>query len=265
MTLEEKFNEYREKANYKLDKRLPLICMIDGRRFSIRIKKKFKRPFDDLFISLMNKTAAYTSKNIQCCKFAYVQSDEISFFIDSRNEINQPFFEYRLCKLNSLISSIATGFFNLEMIKHNLPICECASSRDIMEGVNDFFNNYNPYQFDCKSFNVDNNDDVYAWFLYRQLDCIKNSKQQTVQTYIPHNDLLNLNSDEQIELLKSKYNIDWNDYESGKKFGRFIWKEEEMHHSEEYGDYLRSVWTSHDGWELNTEEGREKFEKQLNL
>lgn len=265
MTLEEKFNEYREKVNFKLNKSLPLICMIDGRGFSKRIKKKFKRPFDDFFIDLMNKTAEYTSKEIQCCKFAYVQSDEISFFIDSRNEINQPFFEYRLCKLNSLISSIATGFFNLEMIKYNLSICECASFKDIMEGVNDFFSKYKPYQFDCKSFNVDNNNDVYAWFLYRQLDCIKNSKQQTAQTYIPHKDLLNLNSDEQIELLKSIYNIDWSNYENGKKFGRFIWKEEEMHHSEEYGDYLRSVWKSHDGWELNTEHGKEKFINQLNI
>ena len=220
MTLEEKFNEYREKVNYKLDKNLPLICMIDGRGFSKRVKKKFKRPFDDSFISLLNKTAEYTSKNIQCCKFAYVQSDEISFYIDSINEINQPFFEYRLCKLNSLISSIATGFFNTEIIKNSLPISEYASSGDNIQMINDFFKKYKPFQFDCKSFNVNDNNDVYAWFLYRQLDCIKNSKQQTAQTYIPHNDLLNLNSDEQIELLKSKYNIDWNDYDAGKKFGK---------------------------------------------
>lgn len=129
--------------------------------------------------------------------------------------------------------------------------------------INDFFNNYKPFQFDCKSFNVENDNDVYAWFLYRQLDCIKNSKQQAAQTYISHNDLLNLNSDEQVELLKTRNNIDWNDYEAGKKFGRFIWKEEEMHHSEQYGDYLRSVWVSHDGWELNTKEGREKFINQI--
>lgn len=122
MTLEEKFNEYREKVNYKLDKDLPLICMIDGRGFSKRVKKKFDRPFDDFFIDLMNRTAEYTSKNIQCCKFAYVQSDEISFFIDSRNEISSPFFEYRLCKLNSLISSTATGYFNTEMIKAQITV-----------------------------------------------------------------------------------------------------------------------------------------------
>lgn len=265
MTLEEKFNEYREKVNYKLDKDLPLICIIDGRGFSKRIKKKFKRPFDDFFISLMNKTAEFTSKEIQCCKFAYVQSDEISFFIDSRNEINQPFFEYRLCKLNSLISSIATGFFNTEMIKTNLPISEYASSGDNVQMINNFFNNYKPYQFDCKAFNVEDNNDVYAWFLYRQLDCIRNSKQQTAQTYISHSDLLNLNVDEQIELLKSRHNIDWTNYEVGKKFGRFIWKEEEIHNSNEYGDYLRSVWKSHDGWELNTKEGKDKFINQLNL
>lgn len=265
MTLEEKFNEYRERVNYKLDKNLPLICTVDGRGFSKRIKEKFEKPFDNLFIYLMNKTAENTSKSIPNCKIAYVQSDEISFFIDFRKDIEKPFFEYRLCKLNSLISSTVTGFFNIEMIKAKLPVSEYASGEDNIRMINDFFKNYDPYQFDCKSFNVENNNDVYAWFLYRQLDCIRNSKQQAAQTYILHNDLLNLNSDEQIELLKSRYDIDWNDYDAGKKFGRFIWKEEEMHYSEEYGNYLRSVWKSHNGWELNTEEGRKKFENQLNL
>ena len=116
MTLEEKFNQYRKKIDYKLDKSLPLICMIDGRSFSKRIKNNFIRPFDNYFIDLMNKTAQHVCKNVQGCKFAYVQSDEISFFIDSRGENDTPFFEYRLCKLNSLISSIATGFFNVEFI-----------------------------------------------------------------------------------------------------------------------------------------------------
>lgn len=150
-------------------------------------------------------------------------------------------------------------------MKKKLPISEYSSSKDIIDGVKLFFKKYKPFQFDCKSFNVDDNNDVYAWFLYRQIDCIRNSKQQAAQTYIPHKDLLNLNTDEQIELLKKRNNIDWNNYESGKKFGRFIWKEEEIHNSEKYGNYLRSVWKSHDGWELNTEEGRKKFEKQLNL
>jgi tRNA(His) 5'-end guanylyltransferase len=265
MTLEEKYNEYKRRVNYKLDKNLPLICIVDGRGFSKRIKKKFKRPFDDFFIYLMNTTAELTSKEIQCCKFAYVQSDEISFYIDSRNEINQPFFEYRICKLNSLISSTVTGFFNTLMIENKLPINEQDTPKNIKKSISSFLRKYKPYQFDCKSFNVDNNNDVYGWFLHRQLDCIRNSKQQAAQTYIPHNDLLNLNTDEQIELLRTRNGIDWNNYEDGKKFGRFIWKEEKKYHSEEYGEYLRSVWISHDGWELNTEEGRKTFEKQLNL
>ena len=43
---------------------------------------------------------------------------------------------------------------------------------------------------------------MFAWILYRQNDCVKNSKQQTAQTCIPHKELLGKNTDEQIVLLK---------------------------------------------------------------
>ena len=82
-------------------------------------------------------------------------------------------------------------------------------------------------EFDCKAWNVPNENDMFAWCLYRQNDCIKNSKQQAAQTYLSHKELLNLNTDEQIALLKEKKGIDWNtDFSDGKKYGRFIYKEE---------------------------------------
>ena len=228
-------------SQIKLDKNLPVLIMIDGRSFSKLIKNKFTKPFDKTFMDAMDKTAAYVSQGIQGCKLAYVQSDEISFFVDSTDQEETPFFEFRLCKLLSIIPSMATGKFN-EILSSEL-------SR--------------PVEFDCKAWNVSNLNDVFAWFLYRQLDCIRNSKQQTAQTYLSHNSLTGLNADDQIKKLKEEKGIDWNIFEPGMKFGRFIWKEKEHYISEKYGEYDRSVWKSHEAWELSKNKQKliERIEK----
>lgn len=49
-----------------------------------------------------------------------------------------------------------------------------------------------------------------AWLLFRNIDCVRNSKQQTAQTWLSYKDLLNLSADEQIKKLLFKQNIDWN-------------------------------------------------------
>ena len=47
------------------------------------------------------------------------------------------------------------------------------------------------------------------------------------------------------------------------KFGRFIWKEKEHYISEKYGEYDRSVWKSHEAWELSKNKQKliERIEK----
>ena len=243
--LEDRMLEYRRSTDYRLQKDLPVLVMIDGRGFSKLIKNKYKKPFDPDFIDLMNKTAEYCIGKIQCCKIAYVQSDEISFFIDSRKEESNPFFEYRLCKLLSIIPSMATGIFNKLRLQKDLnaPLCE----------------------FDCKVWNVPTNNDVFAWFLYRQNDCTRNSKSQAAQSYLSHNELLGLNTDEQIEKLKLIKGVDWNEYEDGMKYGRFVWKEYREHTDPKYGTYQRSVYEAKPAWKLNSEDGRTIFMHLLEL
>lgn len=243
--LENRMLEYRSKTDVKLLKEQPVLAMIDGRSFSKLIKNKYRKPFDPEFINLMNKTAEYCIAKIQCCKFAYVQSDEISFFIDSRQEESTPFFEYRLCKLLSIIPSMATGMFNkLRLEKDpNSTLCE----------------------FDCKVWNVPTDNDVFAWFLYRQNDCMRNSKSQTAQSYLPHKKLMNLNVDQQLDLLMTEKGIDWNIFEPGMKYGRFVWKEYREYNDPKYGTYKRSVYEAKPAWILNSSEGRETFMNLLNL
>ncbi len=251
--LEERMLKYRSSSESRLDKNLPTLVMIDGRSFSKLIKKKFKRPFDDAFVDIMNQVAVKVCQEVMSCRFAYVQSDEISFYIDSRRDDDkepESFFDYRLSKMHSIIASIATGEFNKQRI-----IRQCETIDDVV--------NLPMVQFDCKVWNVPEDNDVFAWFLYRQIDCIRNSKQQVAQAYLSHKTLLGKNTDEMIDLLYKEKGISWEkDFDDGVKYGRFIWKEYEMFHNDQMNvDYQRSVWKPHPAWKLT--EGKEKFLEKI--
>lgn len=260
-SLEDKQLYYRSLSDYRLLPNSNVIVMLDGRSFSKLIKNRFEKPFDTDFIDMMNQTAVYLCKNVQNCKFAYVQSDEISLYLnDFENPKVDSFFGYRLCKMNSLIASIGTGEFNRQYIMHEL-CTDIYTQGEIVSKIS----NHKLAEFDCKCWNVPTANDVFGWFLYRQIDCIRNSKQQAAQTYISHNELMNLNVDQQVEKLLRENNVDWNKYDPGMKYGRFIYKEKEHFFNEERAvDYDRNVWKVHPAFPLMAEDGREKF-KELNL
>ena len=230
-TLKEKCEYYRSLTDYKLMPNSYVLVMVDGHCFSKLIKNKFDKPFDDLFIKMMNETAKYLCEQVQGVKFAYTQSDEISLLItDFETPTTDSYFSFRLCKMQSLIAAAATAKFNQMYYKlvgglKDVPLCT----------------------FDCKVWTVPNANDAYAWFLYRQTDCIKNSKAQTAQTYLSHKQLLGLTADEMIAKLKNEKNIDWYDYENGKKYGRLIKKVETPMEKDlpdgKHIKFTRNVWT----------------------
>ena len=120
----------------------------------------------------------------------------------------------------------------------------------------------NLIQFDCKCWSVPNINDVFAWFLYRQIDCVRNSKQQTAQTYLPHKMLLNLDTDAQIRLLIEEKDIDWNCFPMNHKYGRFIWKQKVLMSNIDTGElYHRHKWLVQPAFALMDENGRDQFFK----
>ena len=223
LTLKERMKALQAERDYSLDKDSYILCHIDGRAFSKMIKKRFKLPFDDEFMQMMDETAAYVCENVQGAKLAYVQSDEISIVITSfkyeDGELIQgsPFFDYRLCKLQSIIASLATAKFNqlftLWMINED-------SDKSIRQHINEI-----PLiQFDCKCWDVNTYEDMFAWFKFRQNDCIRNSKNQFSQAYCSHKELLNKSSDEQIEYCYLKTGNDWNTLNGKYKYGRLVYR-----------------------------------------
>ena len=236
-TLKERMEYMKDLSDYKLTPNSYVIAHIDGRAFSKLVKNRFNLPFDTDFIDMMNKTAAYVCKNVQGCKLAYAQSDEISLIITDFDTINtDSFFGYRLCKMQSIIASLATAKFNqlymLYLMTHtNIDQDKLFSEKYLA-------------QFDCKCFNVPTYNDAFAWLKYRQNDCIKNSKNQAAQTYLSYKQLVRLNSDEQIQLLKQEKGIDWNEYPDDQKYGRLIYKEN-VEFENDHGKYIRSQYIVH--------------------
>lgn len=268
--LKEKCEYYRSLTDYKILPNSNMIIMLDGHSFSKKVKKAFKRPFDDVFIDAMNKTAQYLCESIQGAKIAYVQSDEISILVtDYDTPMTDSYFGYRLCKIQSIAAGMASAYFTKLMIgniirkkvaeadrnrKDNYGNTSAAEDRKEID-FEKIVDNAPLYDFDCKAWAVPNENDAYAWFLYRQIDCVRNSRQQAAQAYLSHKKLMGLSAEKQAELLKAETGIDWaTAYEQGKRYGRFIYKENEhiskiLPNGEEVA-FVRNTWQTHDADDL---------------
>ena len=250
--LKDKCNYYRDLTDYRLMPNCYIMVMIDGKNFSKLVKNKFNKPFDDWFISTMDKTAVHLCKEVQNCVCAFVQSDEISLIIKDNTLTSSPF-DGRLCKLQSVIPSIATAFFNKELIRRNL-----------IAGMNiDDIRNMPDYCFDCKAWSVPSINEAMSWILYRQIDCIRNSKQQFAQTYMPHKSLLNKDTDMQVTLCLETTGNDWNAIENNKKYGRLFYKLPVKKYTPDGIEYIRYEWTAKSE-QLTDENVRIKFIDYLN-
>lgn len=269
--LKDKCEYFRSLSDYKLVPNSYVIIMLDGRSFSKMIKNKYKKPFDETFIDMMNETAKYLLQNVQGAKFAYVQSDEISILVtDFDTPITDSLFGYRLCKIQSICAAMAASKFNQLVLQNTF------KEYNLVHGTLSIESDEFPYddfygmvegqklvEFDCKAWAVPDYNTAFCHFLWRQNDCIRNSKQQAAQTYISHKDLIGLDADAQIGLLMERENIDWNTaYNDGEKYGRLVYKEKRLFKNlvvdtETRGlagtdatfmkeqEYIRNVWESH--------------------
>ena len=264
-TLKERMEYFRGLTDYKLMPKSYVLVMLDGRSFSHLIKNKFKKPFDNDFIGMMNETTRYLCENIEGCKFGYTQSDEISLVLtDFENENTESFFGFRLTKMLPIISSLATGKFNQLMMLRALNTIPESSDPIGVDVCKNLIENTKLAQFDCKCWNVPTYNDVFAWFLYRQIDCVRNSKAQTAQAYLPHKQLEKLNTDQQIAKLKEEKGVDWHSFDNGMKYGRIVYKEDIMMTSpSENGtiEYMRHPWIVHPAFSLSEENGRQRFDE----
>ena len=257
-TLKEKYNYYRNMTDYKLYPNSYVMVMLDGRSFSKKIKKRFNRPFDKKFIEIMNQVAIYLCENICNCKFAYVQSDEISLVLYDKGD-KEPFFGNRLCKLQSILASMATAKFNQLMLVNDIEGLPPSSN-----SITDIIKTHTLYEFDCKAWNIPDINDVMASILYRQIDCVRNSKEAVAQYYFSHKELQGKSTDDQIQMVKDKFVLDWKtDFSDGEKYGRFITYLLIKFKNENGEEFTRGRWTTKDGRDLTDKVNREIIKYEI--
>lgn len=215
-----------------------VLMRLDGKNFSKFTKKYFKKPFDMNFIEIMQEVSMYLFKNISGSVAVYTQSDEITILLtDMKSKGMEGWFNYRLDKMCSIAASMATAKFNNLLYAYlfykkeagnNLPCPLKLRGEDIENELSAM-----PLPvFDCRCWNVPNQDEAYNVFLWRQRDCIRNSVLQYGQSFFSHKELMNKNIDEIKEMIKNKAsdnkNLTWENLLDVIKYGTFFfWRKKE--------------------------------------
>lgn len=225
-SLGDRMKGYENVSNFVLTNRIPVIIRIDGKAFHT-FTKGCKRPFDDLLMNFMNDTAIELCKNVQGCKLAYVQSDEISLLLTDYDQLDtQSWFDYRIEKMCSVSSSIATLAFN-KSLSEKVKQLESNISYSVSPDTDDFadwkFWNNKQFKamFDSRAFNVPK-EDVCNYFIWRQQDCTRNSIQMIGQSNFTHKQLQGKSCNNIQEMLWQEKNINFNDFPVNQKRGRTV-------------------------------------------
>jgi tRNA(His) guanylyltransferase len=231
LTLADRMKKFYEgRTQQYLPRRTNIILRLDGVGFS-KFTEGLEVPYDADFIDAMNRVAEALCKSISGAKCAFIQSDEISILVTDYDELNSgAWFDNSVQKMCSVAAAIATATFN-RIFTHK--------SKEV------------DAYFDCRVFSIPLAEEVLNCFLWRQLDCTRNSIASVAQVLYPHphRELVGKNTDVQQEMifqrreqlrdimiangtlpleLHQKPDLNWNDLPAGLKRGRFITRHEKM-------------------------------------
>lgn len=224
--LAKRMKDYESVPKTRLMKRCPVACRIDGKAHH-SFTRGFKRPFDEVYIKSMQKTAKYLCENIQGVVLSYQQSDEITLILVDYKEFNtSPYFDYEVQKLCSVIASMATMAFNKFFAEETNEYRVRMKYDDDGYLDKDEYNQYVAYNkaiskgsmFDARVFNIPK-EEVMNLLYWRQLDATRNSIQMVGQANFSHNQLHGKNCSNIQDMLILEKGINWNDYPTHLKRG----------------------------------------------
>lgn len=224
--LAKRMKDYESVPKARLMKRCPVACRIDGKAHH-SFTKGFERPFDEVYIKSMQKTAKYLCENIQGVVLSYQQSDEITLILVDYKEFNtSPYFDYEVQKLCSIIASMATMAFNKFFAEETNEYRIRMKYDDDGYLDKDEYNQYVAYNksinkgamFDARVFNIPK-EEVMNLLYWRQLDATRNSIQMVGQANFSHTQLHGKNCSNIQDMLMLEKGINWNDYPTHLKRG----------------------------------------------
>jgi hypothetical protein len=206
MRLGERMKMYEHVWRHKLIRRMPVIIRVDGKAFHT-FTKGLNKPFDDIFMDAMQATAEYLVREIQGCKFAYVQSDEISLLLTDYDTYDtEAWFDNNIQKMVSVTAAKASAFFNQRfglcyvdyaVVSKPEGTFDSAYAHRVLEAGSML-----PV-FDARAFNLDK-DEVCNYFIWRQEDCIKNSISMIARTHFSDKELHGKSTVERKKMLEEK-------------------------------------------------------------
>lgn len=198
----DRMKEYESaEAKRRFLRGLPVVARIDGKRFS-RFTADLARPYDERLSRLMVATTRHLVEETAAMA-GYTQSDEISLLYHQVDEKSQMFLDRRVQKMTSILTSIATAFFNSRLPAH---IDEKAGEVAL---------------FDGRVWAVPSKVEAANTFLWRESDATKNSVSMAARVYYPHDAIEDRTMSEMHEMLFRK-GVNWNDYPAFFKRGTFV-------------------------------------------
>jgi tRNA(His) 5'-end guanylyltransferase len=221
-SLGDRMKNYEGRSQTYLPLRTYTMIRLDGKAFHT-YTKGCKRPFDLELMSDMNNTAKYLCENIQGCKLAYIQSDEITLVLTDFETINtDAWFNGNVQKITSISASLATAKFNQLRMVNNC-VSNCVVNRPFM--TQETIEAQKLAHFDSRCWVIPDPVEVHNCLVWRQQDATRNSIQMTGQAHFSHKQLQGKSCNEIQEMLWHKKNINWNDQPIGFKRGRCVIKE----------------------------------------
>ena len=214
---------YENKYRLYLPERIPVIIRLDGKAFHT-FCRGLKKPFDDLFISVMQDTMLDLCKNISGCKLGYVQSDEISLLLVQTKEESQPWFDNNIQKIVSVSASMATLYFNKNFEKRVFELMENYAkdksdyTEEELKYIDKLDSKIYTAMFDSRVF-VLPKEEVNNYFIWRQIDCTRNSILSLAQSLYSDKEIHGIKCDALQDKMFTEKNVNWNDLSTVKKRG----------------------------------------------
>jgi tRNA(His) guanylyltransferase len=156
---------YEHRDRHFLMRRAPVLMRIDGRAFHTYCRDA-ARPFDMDIVSVMQDSAAFLVSEIQGCKAAYVQSDEVSLLLTDYDELHtDAWFDYNKSKIETIAASMMSVTFCRKMWDRCSERLARPDSTEEQKTIA-FQRSVRPAYFDARAWNMPK-EEVANYFLWR--------------------------------------------------------------------------------------------------
>lgn len=198
-------SHYECVTRYVLPRRTITIIRLDGRSFHT-YTRGLTQPFDADFHGDLVEATRMLCYEVQGCKLAYVQSDEVSLVITDYDALTtEPWFGGVVQKIASVSAALLSSFFN-----HLRWVNERSSS-----GVG---------VFDARVFTIPQYVEVINYLIWRQGDASRNSVSSLATHVLGHSRTQNLKTEQLKELLLTE-GTNWHDWNLRFKSGTMLYPE----------------------------------------